>query len=81
MLHFKDINREAERLEEWPDGRRVTERARERIREVQLNWDSLRALVRALSAFVDGTQLLDFLVRANLLLALHYSPELISILL
>ena len=80
MLQIKNIKKQTERIEEWPNGHRVTERARERIREIQLNWDSLRSLCHALSALVDGAHLVDFLSRAGILLTLHYFSELMSIL-
>ena len=80
MLHIKDINREIERIEEWPSGCRVTERAREQIREVQLNWDSLRSLIDALSTLIDRALLLEFFLRAGVLFSLYYFPALFSIL-
>ena len=78
MLHVKDTNRETERIEEWPGGPRVTERAQERIREIHLGWDSIKALGQALAARFNKTTLLELVSRTALLLLLKYLIDLLS---
>lgn len=76
MLRLKHTDKESERIEEWPDGRRVTDRTSETVREIGLKWEFLKAL-RSLSARQVADALLQELVpRIGLFLILR---ELLSV--
>lgn len=44
MLRFEHTEIDSERVEEWPDGRKVTHRTRKRVREIGLDSEILKAL-------------------------------------
>ena len=71
MLRLKDTDRESEEIREWPDGRRVTSRTREKVREVGLDWEFLKTLRGLSPRQIANTVLREMIPRFGLFLLLR----------
>lgn len=71
MLRFKHTDRESERVEEWPDGRRVTDRTSETVRDIGLDWEFLKGLPSLSPRQVADALLRELAPRVGLFLLLR----------
>jgi ribosomal protein L30/L7E len=78
MLRFKDSDLESEEIQEWPDGRRVTTRTREKVREIGLDWEFLKTLRSLSLRQIANTVLRELIPRFGLFLFLRELLEDVS---
>ncbi len=71
MLRLKHTDRESEEIREWPDGRRVSSRTREEVREVGLDWNLLKTLRGLSHRQLANTVLRELIPRLGLFLLLR----------